>query len=50
VQIVVVGEFTLSAAATYAARNVHGVPYEKVMQMLEQWWEEEGEDEYSGDW
>jgi hypothetical protein len=45
VKIEVVGEFTRSAAALYASRNVHGVPYEKVMQMLEQWQEEEEEDE-----
>lgn len=38
-QIEVIGEFSRSAARVYAARNVHGVPYEKVMQMLEQWQE-----------
>ncbi|WIA13545.1 hypothetical protein OEZ85_007116 [Tetradesmus obliquus] len=66
VQIEVIGEFSPSAARVYAARNVHGVPYEKVMQMLEQWQEieEDGgctdgydseddfssEDEYSDDY
>jgi nicotinate-nucleotide pyrophosphorylase len=33
----VVGEFTEAAAAEYAARNVHGVSYEKLLVMLDQW-------------
>jgi hypothetical protein len=48
VRIEEVGEFTRSAAALYAVRNVHGVPYDKVMQMLEQWREEEAEEESGG--
>jgi hypothetical protein len=54
----VVGQFTRRAAEKYAARCVHDVPLDKVMEMLEQWWdvngggseeeeEEEGEDEES---
>jgi hypothetical protein len=37
VKIEVVGEFTRSAAAVYAARNVHGVPYDTIIRMLGQW-------------
>eukprot|EP00877_Chromochloris_zofingiensis_P012217 jgi/Chrzof1/7249/Cz02g16140.t1 len=37
VQEVVVGEFTREAAGVYAARNAHGVPYETILSMLEQW-------------
>jgi hypothetical protein len=44
VKVEVVGEFTCNAAALYADRNMHGVPYDKIMQMLEQWWEEEDEE------
>jgi hypothetical protein len=38
---VVVGQFTRTAAERYAAR-VHDVPLDKVMDMLEQWWDENG--------
>jgi hypothetical protein len=38
----VVGQFTRRAAEQYAARSVHDVPLEKVMEMLEQWWDENG--------
>lgn len=33
VQIITVGEFSEEALATYAARNIHGVPIEKLKQM-----------------
>lgn len=33
----VVGEFGEAAAAEYAARNVHGVPHDKILMMLDQW-------------
>jgi hypothetical protein len=39
---VVVGEFTRRAAERYADRCVHDVPLDKVMDMLEQWWDENG--------
>ena len=37
VQEVVVGEFTEAAVETYAQRNVHSVPYDKLLIMLDQW-------------
>jgi hypothetical protein len=37
VKVEVIGSFTNEAAARYAARNVHGVPHDKVLLMLEQW-------------
>eukprot|EP00775_Hariotina_reticulata_P008167 gene8167-8358_t len=33
----VMGEFTEAAAAEYAIRNIHGVSYEKLLVMLDQW-------------
>lgn len=47
----VVGKFTRRAAEEYAERCVHQVPLRNVMQMLEQWWEEQGgsEDEDKDD-
>jgi hypothetical protein len=33
----VVGEFTQAALALYAQRNVHGVPFDKLQIMLDQW-------------
>lgn len=38
----VVGQFTRRAAEQYAARCLHDVPLDKVVEMLEQWWDENG--------
>jgi hypothetical protein len=37
VAVEVVGSFSEAVLAQYAARNVHGVPLDKLALMLEQW-------------